>query len=206
MIEAKERYIPPKKRPAIQYLYFRGIDIMKKKSLFSFLTASACMFSMLTTPAQLIQSLPASASTTVANPFIYSDVPDDDIIRVDDTYYMVSTTMFFSPGAPIMKSKDLFSWEMCGYVFDKYADGDVQNLANGKHDYSHGQWATSLRYHDGYYYVFFGSYGSNKSYIYKTQDIESGNWTRSELNGMYHDFRRRRQKLSGVRRRRRNQD
>ncbi|MBR5362201.1 MAG: family 43 glycosylhydrolase [Oscillospiraceae bacterium] len=160
---------------------------MKKKRLISALTASACMFSMLTSLPNLIQAVPASAATTVANPFIYSDVPDDDIIRVDDTYYMVSTTMFFSPGAPIMKSKDLFSWEMCGYVFDKYADGDVQNLRNGKHDYSHGQWATSLRYHDGMFYVFFGSYGSGKSYIYKTTDIESGDWTRVELNGMYHD-------------------
>lgn len=160
---------------------------MKKKRLISALSAAACMLSMLTCLPNTMQALPAAASTTVANPFIYSDVPDDDIIRVGDTYYMVSTTMFFAPGAPIMKSNDLFSWEICGYVFDKYADGDVQNLRNGKHDYAHGQWATSLRYHDGYFYVFFGSYGSGKSYIYKTKDIESGEWTRSELNGMYHD-------------------
>lgn len=159
---------------------------MKKHRWLSACTAALCCASLLTvmpkTPA-----LPAAAADIVANPFIYSDVPDDDIIRVGDTYYMVSTTMFFCPGAPIMKSTDLFSWEMCGYVYDKYADGDVQNLKNGKHDYAHGQWATSLRYHDGMFYVFFGSYGSGKSYIYKTADIESGEWTRSEINGMYHD-------------------
>lgn len=160
---------------------------MKKKRLISMLTASACMFSMLTTFPNLVQAEPVSAADTVANPFIYSDVPDDDIIRVGDTYYMVSTTMFFTPGVPIMKSKDLFSWEICGYVYDKYEDGDVQNLTNGKHDYAHGQWATSLRYYKGNYYVFFGSYGSNKSYIYKTDDLEHGTWTRSVLNGMYHD-------------------
>ncbi|MBR6618666.1 MAG: family 43 glycosylhydrolase [Oscillospiraceae bacterium] len=128
-----------------------------------------------------------AATTTVNNPFIWADVPDVDVIRVGDTYYMVSTTMYFSPGAPIMKSNDLVSWEICNYVYDRYADGDVQNLTNGKHDYAHGQWATSLRYHKGTYYVFFGSYGSGKSYIYKTNDIEHGTWTRSELNGMYHD-------------------
>lgn len=128
-----------------------------------------------------------AAATTVSNPFIWADVPDVDVIRVGDTYYMVSTTMYFSPGAPIMKSNDLVSWEICNYVYDEYADGDVQNLANGKHDYAHGQWATSLRYHKGTYYVFFGSYGSGKSYIYKTDDIEHGTWTRSEINGMYHD-------------------
>lgn len=129
----------------------------------------------------------ATTSSTIANPFIWSDVPDEDVIRVGDTYYMVSTTMFYTPGAPIMKSKDLVSWEICSYVYDIMADGDVQNLTNGKHDYAHGQWATSLRYHDGIFYVFFGSYGTNKSYIYKTNDIENGKWTRSEINGMYHD-------------------
>ncbi|KAL6610838.1 Arabinanase/levansucrase/invertase [Neocallimastix sp. 'constans'] len=129
----------------------------------------------------------AVAQTTVRNPIIWADVPDDDIIRVDDTYYMVSTTMFFSPGAPIMKSKDLFSWEICNYVYDILADGDVQTLKNGKHDYSHGQWAASLRYHEGTFYVFFGSYGTNKSYIFKTKDIEKGTWTRNEIFGMYHD-------------------
>ena len=90
-----------------------------------------------------------AATTTVNNPFIWADVPDVDVIRVGDTYYMVSTTMYFSPGAPIMKSNDLVSWEICNYVYDRYADGDVQNLTNGKHDYAHGQWATSLRYHKG---------------------------------------------------------
>ncbi len=129
----------------------------------------------------------AAKLTTISNPVIWSDVPDVDVIRVDDTYYMISTTMYFSPGAPIMKSKDLVSWEICNYVYDTYAEGDVQNLTNGKHDYAHGQWASSLRYHNGTYYVFFGSYGSGKSYIYKTNDIENGTWTRSEINGMYHD-------------------
>lgn len=129
----------------------------------------------------------AADSVTVSNPVIWADVPDPDVIKVGDTYYMVSTTMFFSPGVPVMKSKDLMSWEICSYVYDTYDNGDVQNLAGGKHDYAHGQWATSLRYHNGTYYVFFGSYGSGKSYIYKTNDIENGKWTRSEIWGMYHD-------------------
>ena len=162
---------------------------MNKKTVFRkalSCTAAALMLCSSFALPQAGQALAASAAS-VANPIIWSDVPDDDVIRVGDTYYMVSTTMYFSPGAPIMKSKDLVSWEICNYVYDTLADGDVQNLKNGKHDYAHGQWATSLRYHDGMYYVFFGSYGTNKSYIYKTDDLEHGTWTRSELNGMYHD-------------------
>ena len=161
--------------------------IKARKAALSVLLAAAVAL-----PAITASSSPATntiAATTVNNPIIWADVPDDDIIRVGDTYYMVSTTMFFSPGAPIMKSKDLANWEICNYVFDTYANGDVQNLKNGKNDYSHGQWATSLRYNEkkGKYYAFFGSYGSNKSYICSTDDIEHGEWSRVELNGMYHD-------------------
>ena len=160
---------------------------MKQKRLLCAATALLCCTGMLAALPQSAEPITANAASTIANPFIWSDVPDDDIIRVGDTYYMVSTTMFFAPGAPIMKSKDLFSWEMCNYVYDTYADGAKQNLSGGEHDYAHGQWATSLRYHEGTFYVFFGSYGTGKSYIYKTTDIENGTWTRTELNGMYHD-------------------
>ena len=154
--------------------------------LFSAAAVFASSFALLNRTAP---DMTAFAAGTIANPVIWADVPDDDIIRVGDTYYMVSTTMFFSPGAPIMKSTDLANWEICNYVFDTYANGDVQNLTNGKNDYAHGQWATSLRYNEKKkkYYAFFGSYGSNKSYICSTDDIENGEWSRVELNGMYHD-------------------
>lgn len=33
------------------------------------------------------------------NPITKLDYPDPDVIRVEDTYYMVSTTMYFMPGA-----------------------------------------------------------------------------------------------------------
>ena len=38
----------------------------------------------------------------ITNPIIPSDYPDVDVIRVEDTYYMVSTTMHFMPGAVIL--------------------------------------------------------------------------------------------------------
>ena len=51
------------------------------------------------------------------NPIIWADVPDLAVIRVGDTYYMSSTTMHLSPGLPIMKSKDLVSWQLVGYAY-----------------------------------------------------------------------------------------
>ncbi len=35
---------------------------------------------------------------TYTNPVIPADFPDPEVIRVGDTYYMVSTTMFVFPG------------------------------------------------------------------------------------------------------------
>ncbi len=127
------------------------------------------------------------SSFSVHNPVLWSDVPDIDMIRVEDTYYMISTTMFYNPGAPIMKSKDLASWEICNYVYDTLGDLPKHNLQNNEHDYGNGQWAASLRYKAGTFYVFFASYGTGKSYIFRTNDIENGTWEKTEINGMYHD-------------------
>ena len=159
------------------------------KRLLSVLSSAALAASCFAAAGGAIPAVTATAleAGQVANPVIWADVPDPDIIRVGDTYYMVSTTMFFTPGVPVMKSKDLVSWEICSYVYDTMADGAKQTLSNGQHDYAHGSWAASLRYNKGTFYVFFGSYGTNKSYIYKTNNIESGNWTKSEISGMYHD-------------------
>ncbi|WP_330427321.1 family 43 glycosylhydrolase [Blautia sp. OF09-25XD] len=43
------------------------------------------------------------------NPITELDYPDPDVIRVDDTYYMVSTTMHFMPGCEILRSYDSFT-------------------------------------------------------------------------------------------------
>ena len=39
-----------------------------------------------------------TSSAQFQNPMLFADVPDHDIILVDGTYYMVSTTMHFAPG------------------------------------------------------------------------------------------------------------
>ena len=74
----------------------------------------------------------------VKNPMLWADVPDPDIIRVGDTYYLVSTTMHLMPGAPIMRSKDLKNWETVGYVFDRLTDSPKYDLQEGT-AYGRGQ-------------------------------------------------------------------
>ena len=65
----------------------------------------------------------------VKNPMLWADVPDPDVIRVGDTFYLVSTTMHLMPGAPVMASKDLKNWETVGYIFDKLTDSPKYDLA-----------------------------------------------------------------------------
>lgn len=59
------------------------------------------------------------------NPLTFTDIPDNDIIRVGEDYYMVSTTMFFCPGAPIMHSKDLVHWRIVSYIYDCLEDDNI---------------------------------------------------------------------------------
>lgn len=123
-----------------------------------------------------------------SNPVIFADVPDVDFIRVDDAYYMVSTTMHLSPGCPVMKSYDLVNWEIVNYVYNTLDDADNLALRAGQHNYGQGQWAASIRYNNGTYYVGFLSYATGKSYIYYTKDIENGKWDRFEFNEGFHDM------------------
>lgn len=123
-----------------------------------------------------------------SNPVIFADVPDIDFIRVDDAYYMVSTTMHLSPGCPIMKSYDLVNWEIVNYVYNTLGDANNLALRNGEHNYGKGQWAASIRYHMGTYYVGFLSYATGKTYIYYTKDIENGKWDRYEFDEGFHDM------------------
>ena len=118
---------------------------------------------------------------TFTNPNVYLDVPDIDMIRVGENYYMVSTTMHMSPGCPILKSTDLVNWETVNYVFDRLAASDAANLVNGKNMYGAGQWAASIKYHNNMYYVAFNSNTTGTAYIFSTDDIENGAWERVEL-------------------------
>lgn len=121
------------------------------------------------------------------NPIIFADVPDLSMIRVGDTYYMSSTTMHMCPGVPIMKSKDLANWEMLNYAYDRLGEDDALSLVNGKSNYGKGTWASSLRYHNGTYYIATYAQTTNKTYIFRTNDIEKGDWKMNSFTPGFHD-------------------
>ena len=128
---------------------------------------------------------------TFVNPVLNGDFPDIDVIRVEDTYYMVSTTMYHFPGATILKSKDLVNWSYCANPLQKIDDNDAYNLMNGRWHYSQGQWAASLNYYQGKFYLYFICYGrqgvDNTQNILLTATDPEGEWTMTKMDEHYYD-------------------
>jgi beta-xylosidase len=129
----------------------------------------------------------SDAALPAQNPLIWADVPDPAVIRVGSTYYMSSTTMHMSPGLPIMRSRDLVTWELLGYAYDELGDNEVLNLQDGKSAYGRGSWASSLRYHDGTYYASTFSASTGRTHVFITRDIERGPWEHVSFSPALHD-------------------
>lgn len=162
---------------------------MKKIAVFLFLSM-LCFVSF----AQPVREAP------IKNPMLWADVPDPDVIRVGDTFYLVSTTMHLMPGAPVMASKDLKNWETISYIFDKLTDSPKYDLSftlpldQQKGEgvgtvYGRGQWATSLKYHDGKFWALLapnerGAMGD--TYIFTAEKAE-GPWTIHSRLRHFHD-------------------
>ena len=136
--------------------------------------------------ALMLVAMPVLAADA-RNPILYADVPDMAMIRVGETYYMSSTTMHMSPGVPIMKSQDLVNWTIVNNAYDTLDDVDALNLANGKRAYGKGSWASSIRFHEGTFYVTTFAQTTGKTYIYSTKDIERGPWKKVSFKPALHD-------------------
>lgn len=121
------------------------------------------------------------------NQFItFADYPDPDVIRVDDAYYMVTTTMYFMPGCEIFRSYDLIHWEHLCYVYETLDNTPAQKLEGTQNIYGQGMWAASLRSHNHRFYVCFVANDTHKTYLYTAQDI-AGPWSKQYIEGFYHD-------------------
>jgi beta-xylosidase len=121
---------------------------------------------------------------TFTNPVIFGDFPDPDVIRVGDVYYMSTTSMHLFPGTTILKSYDLVNWEYCSNPLEKIESTDCYNL-DGCNRYSHGQWASSLKYKNGTFYLHFNTLDEG-SYLLTATD-PTGPWTKKKLASSFYD-------------------
>jgi beta-xylosidase len=87
---------------------------------------------------------------TFKNPVLFADYSDPDVIRVGDDFYLTSSSFSNVPGLPILHSRDLVNWRIIGHAVERLPERfDTAQLGDGI-------WAPSLRYHDGWYWIFVG--------------------------------------------------
>lgn len=119
------------------------------------------------------------------NPVLRADYPDPDVLRVEDTYYMLSSTLHFLPGAQILRSYDLVNWEIAGYVFESFGETEEVRMNNERTRYGCGMRAGSLRYHKGRFYVCFSVWETGKTYFYQAESVE-GPWESRCIDSYLH--------------------
>jgi beta-xylosidase len=115
---------------------------------------------------------PSGAELSFRNPILYADYSDPDVTRVGDSYYLVASTFHFSPGLPVLQSKDLVHWTIISHVVSRLDFDPSYNLPGHAldltdateryklnpamgHRYSAGIWAPAIRFHNGRFYVYF---------------------------------------------------
>lgn len=124
---------------------------------------------------------------TFTNPLFYDEFSDPDIIRVEDDYYLVGTTMHTVPGLVILHSKDLVNWKNISYCFDRFDfDDDAFALKNHKEVYGQGIWAPAIRYANGQFYIFSNVNGKGLQ-CYTSKDIR-GPWKHHNMQGRIYDL------------------
>lgn len=111
---------------------------------------------------------------TYCNPVLPSDYSDIDCIRVGDDYYAISSTFQYSPGMVIIHSKDLVNWTIKGHVVSDLNQISKELNWTRMDRYGRGIWAGAIRYHQGKYYVYFGT--PDEGYFMSTATEITGPW------------------------------
>ena len=85
------------------------------------------------------------------NPILFADYSDPDVIRVGDAFYMTASSFNYTPGLPILISRDLVNWELVNYALE-----NIPEERYGVPRHSEGVWAPAIRFHDGMFYIYYG--------------------------------------------------
>jgi len=117
-----------------------------------------------------------------SNPIIPGFNPDPSIIRAGSDYFLVTSSFEYFPGIPIYHSKDLVKWELIGHALTRRSQLDIKTPEPGG-----GIWATTVRQHDGKFYVMaacFDRYRPQvddrvwpRGFYVSTDDIWKGEWS-----------------------------
>lgn len=112
------------------------------------------------------------------NPILTGFHPDPCILRVEDDYYLATSTFQWFGGVQLYHSKDLVHWEELPSPLSRTSQLDMRGAPN-----SGGVWAPCLSYCDGVFYLiytsvrnFHGIFKDTPNYLVTTTDIR-GEWS-----------------------------
>lgn len=108
---------------------------------------------------------------TFNNPILSGFYPDPSICRVNDDYYMITSSFAYFPGIPIFHSKDLVNWEQIGHVLDRPSQLNLDGVG-----ISCGIFAPTIRYNKGVFYVITTNIGNGGNFIV-TSTTPYGPWS-----------------------------
>ncbi|WP_310829652.1 glycoside hydrolase family 43 protein [Paenibacillus pedocola] len=112
--------------------------------------------------------------TTFSNPVIPGFHPDPSVCRVEDDYYLVTSSFDYFPGIPVFHSKDLVNWRQLGHVLTR--DSQLQLQGSLPPGWSQGIYAPTIRYHEGLFYVITTNISIQKS-LYVWAENPQGPWS-----------------------------
>ena len=84
------------------------------------------------------------------NPILFADYSDPDVTRVGDMFFMTASSFNYTPGLPILRSRDLVNWTLTGYAVRELG----QTFDYPRH--SEGIWAPAIRYYNDTFYIYYG--------------------------------------------------
>ncbi len=108
---------------------------------------------------------------TYTNPVIPGLYPDPSICRVDDDYYLVTSTFAYFPGVPIFHSKDLVNWRQIGHCLTTERQLPLANTW-----ISAGIYAPTIRYNDGWFYMVTTNVGGIGNFFVRSKQ-PAGPWS-----------------------------
>ncbi|MFV0592926.1 MAG: glycoside hydrolase family 43 protein [Draconibacterium sp.] len=109
----------------------------------------------------------ANEVASYTNPVIPGFYSDPSICRVNDDYYLITSTFEYFPGVPVFHSKDLVNWKQIGHCIDR-----KDQLPGGMNIF-----AATIRYHDGTFYMITTSFGKLSGNFYITAKNPAGPWS-----------------------------
>jgi xylan 1,4-beta-xylosidase len=114
----------------------------------------------------------------IKNPILPGFNPDPSILRVNDDYYIATSTFEWFPGVQIHHSKDLIHWKLITHPLNRNSQLNMIGNPN-----SCGIWAPCLSYNAGNFYLIYtdvktfrGEFKDAHNFLVTSQDI-MGEWS-----------------------------